>query len=200
MQEPLKILALSDFHSSDEPLELLDSYLAKHLEVGLVLIAGDITERKGRNSVSNVQYLHRLLQIVKQKHGRELFAVHGNNDSTEIFNLLEATGVSLHLQERYHKGWRFTGIGGWGSLEESVLDQEQAAKFTTGESIFVTHIPPRFVAEFAHPPLLHVCGHFHSVEKSVFKGGTELVQLKTAMLGRGAIISLPEKFVEFISL
>jgi Icc-related predicted phosphoesterase len=200
VRKPTTILAISDLHSQSRPLEQLDDFLGRTVDIDLVLVAGDITERKGNNSVANVEYLHRLLQIVKQKHSKELFAVHGNNDSTEIFNLLEATGVSLHLREKEFNGWRFTGIGGWGSLDETVLDADQAASFSTADSIFLTHIPPRFVGQFARPPLLHICGHFHSVERVTHQGGTKLVQLKTAMLGRGAVTSLPDTDVKFIDL
>jgi Icc-related predicted phosphoesterase len=196
MAKPLTILALSDLHMQGRCLEYLDQALVRE-KPGLVLVAGDITERK----TGAVDYLQSFLTLIKKKHRLPLFGVHGNNDSPEIFDLLEATGVSLHLRVREHAGWRFSGIGGWGDLSETVLDTEEALRFNPEGTVFVTHVPPRRDLKLEdHLPLLHLAGHTHSTERIENLQGVPVIRLKTAMLGRAALIKLPEREIRFIDL
>src|SRR3990167_7553133 len=148
----MKILAISDLHGRPQPLEYLDQALGR-LKPDLVLCTGDITEHRS----SALDYLQSFLTLIKKTHGRELFAIHGNNDGVEVFDLLEATGVSLHLKIREFGGYRFSGIGGWGDLSERVLDQEAAEGFSPAGTVFLTHVPPRYTeAPLVNLPLIHL--------------------------------------------
>lgn len=195
MADPLKILAITDLHMQSRCLEYLDLALGRE-KPDLVLCAGDITERRS----GNVEYLQSFLTLIKKKHATELFSVHGNNDSSEIFDLLEATEVSLHLHMREFRGWRFSGIGGWGDLSETVLDTEAALRFDPAGTVFVTHVPPRRDLVYSNLPLMHLSGHTHSTERVEDIQDVPVVRLKTTMLRRGALITLPDEEVRFIDL
>lgn len=195
MAASLSILAITDLHMQSRCLEYLDEALGRE-KPDLVLCAGDITERRN----GNVEYLQSFLTLIKKKHATTLFSVHGNNDSSEIFDLLEATEVSLHLRVREFRGWEFSGIGGWGDLSETVLDTEAALKFDPAGTVFVTHVPPRRDLTYSNLPRLHLAGHTHSTERVEDIQDVPVVRLKTAMLGRAAMISLPNEEIRFIDL
>jgi Icc-related predicted phosphoesterase len=196
MSKSFRVLCVSDLHGLSRSLQSIDHALEHH-KPDLVLIAGDIAEKRA----DSVSYLNSLLSIIKKKHRTQVFAVHGNSDSPDIFDLLEATGISLHLQVREFGGYNFSGIGGLGDLTEPVLDEQQALRFNPANTVFVTHMPPRRLPNLTRNlPLVHVCGHTHSTERLETLNGVPIIRLKTAMLGRGAILELPSMQVKFVDL
>lgn len=196
MSQSLRLLAISDLHGRSQCLESLDAAIRRE-HPDLILCAGDLTEQ----NPSNVSYLESFLSLIKKQHGLEVFAVHGNNDATDIFDLLEATGISLHLQIREFGGYRFSGIGGHGDLSEQVLDEEAARTFNPAGTVFVTHMPPRATSEpTSNLPLIHIAGHTHSTERYDGRAAVPLLRLKSAQLGRGALIELPSLRVHFLDL
>lgn len=78
-------------------------------------------------------------------------------------------------------------------------------KFARGK-ILLTHEPPRAAIikimrskiDLPNAPMLHFCGHLHSIAKITQVGKTKLVQVPTAQNFRAAICELPNAKVRFI--
>lgn len=203
----MRILALADFHSQKHILEDLKTFLQEE-NFDLAVIAGDLTI-PGPAAYPYILSLDDILE----KHQLPWLAVHGNNDPPEVIQFLHATSRNLHFEPKQFSGYHFIGIGGWG-------DELPPYDIKTEGAILITHIPPtlrrspqpptlsRSFHSPLHPhpstlrdsPLLHLAGHIHHHAKITDIGPTRVVNIPAALLGRAAIIELPNRKVEFISL
>ena len=171
---------MSDIHGAKEPIEAAAPLLRT---ADWVIIAGDITRGKTRAEATEIiacveRYSHRIL------------AVHGNWDRSEVKDLLEEKGYSLHGTGRIIDGVGFFGLGG-----SSPTPMNTATEYTEDEigvflqrgyeqirqasrSVLVSHVPPRGVRDrsfiglrggsrslaaflAANPVSLCLCGHIH---------------------------------------
>ena len=100
----MKILLFSDSHSNITVLEKLKH----HLEINnydLAICAGDFT-----NSWQNdLEYVQNLIKAFREKK-ITFFAVPGNNDKQDVYDLLVKNEINLHLQMRRFRSYEFFGI------------------------------------------------------------------------------------------
>jgi Icc-related predicted phosphoesterase len=191
----IDILCLADLHNQQRALLATERFLREY-PVDLVLVAGDLTIRTD----NALEYIKKFTHLIKGMFKATLFTVHGNNDPQEVIDFLSKEGTDLHLQIKEFAGYYFAGVGG--------NDQLPPANFDLTSTIFLTHVcppeilsrNPQFPPELANPPLIHLCGHIHSVEKIVKLNSTKIVKLGPAMFGRGALLKLPSLEVKLINL
>lgn len=191
----MKVLVVSDFHNQNSILPKLKNHLEKN-KYDLAICPGDITQRQ----TGNIEYLESFLKIFSEKN-LPLYAVHGNNDDEAVQKIMREKGISLHLQEKKVGDYRLVGIGGWGDLEEDILEGVSVPKVDE-KTILVTHVPPR-IREFQNlqnAPYIHISGHIHRAQAFEKINSTWLLQTPSAMFGRAAILEPEIPKVEFIDL
>lgn len=188
----MKILAFSDLHSGPQVLTNLNIYLQKE-KFDLALIAGDITN-PGSNAL---EYITALAKIFS-RYNLPWLCVHGNNDRQPVIDYLISNHLDLHFHKATFGSYHLVGIGGWG-------DELPPYKLKFDEkTIFITHIPPRTNSKpptLISQPILHISGHIHTWQRFYDIGKTRIINLPSVKFTNTiAIIALPERSVEFISL
>ena len=176
----MKIFAISDIHGDIKYIEQASELIAK---AELVIISGDIS-RSGK-----ILSAERVLDSI-EKYNRNILAVHGNWDRSEVIDLLEEKGYSIHNTGRIIKGTGFFGVGGSTPTpmktaseysEDEILDflktGYQSVK-KAGTVVLVSHTPPlntrdrtflglrggsQAIRDFIveHGVSLCLCGHIH---------------------------------------
>ncbi len=154
----LTLWIITDFHHSIEAktklLKLLSTVV--NPEYHLVLSLGDTIN----NRDEQLPYLKELYQSIVEL-GFKLGAIHGNNEPTSAYAITRELGVNLHLEQFEWQGYSFTGIGGFGLLNEPVFADLNLGRLAIDqETIFLTHIPPNLPLPVTGP-YLHLHGHLH---------------------------------------
>jgi len=192
----MKILLISDLHSSPSTLKGLDELLAIE-QFDYVLSPGDVTDRYDANAL---EYLDQFINLVTQKHGLKLKMVYGNNDSKEVVEHTRARGALLHFDEENIQGYRIAGIG---DVESQGEIPGGTLKDLSG-TIVVSHRPtPQFKAlkasgaTLSNAPIIQIFGHYHTRAETEQVGSTLIINVPAAMDGRYAVLELPSKKVEF---
>ncbi len=125
-------------------------------EYHLVLSLGDTIN----NRDEQLPYLKELYQSIANL-GFKLGAIHGNNEPTSAYTVTRQLGINLHLERIEWQGYNFTGIGGFGLLNEAdFADLDLRALAINQRTIFLTHIPPNLPLPVTGP-YLHLHGHLH---------------------------------------
>ena len=138
------IVGISDIHGRVEAIDNASEIL---LKADLVLITGDITHFGRREDATEV--INRVRRFNKQ-----LYAIPGNCDYSEVGSFLSAEGVSLDGQCVVIENYAFIGIGGSlpcpGRTPNEFTEDELATKLNVLKKeipsdkpcILVTHQPP----------------------------------------------------------
>ncbi len=191
-----KVLITTDFHTSKNSLIGLDKLLAA-TAYDAVIMAGDLINRR----TDELSYVEQFIALVQIKHQRPLFALHGNNEPQEAWQLYRDADINIHLQNRLWEGYNICGIGGWGYLDEAGFEDLSIENLVINQkTIFVTHIPPRNHEPQAKGPLVHLYGHKHVLAFSKQLGPTLHIQCPAGILGRVTELSLPSLKVNFVEL
>lgn len=176
----MKLFAVSDIHGATKPIEKAAPLIR---ESDWVVIAGDITHTRTRAEAVDV------IACLEQFSSR-ILAVHGNWDKTEVKDLLEEKGYSLHGKGRVLAGTGFFGLGGSSptpiKTATTYTEDEIALTLQAGyeqvsdasQVVLISHVPPRGVRDRSfiglrggsrsvraflerHPVSLCLCGHIH---------------------------------------
>ncbi|MFY9484360.1 MAG: metallophosphoesterase family protein [Patescibacteria group bacterium] len=192
----MKILLLSDLHSSQSTLKGLDTLLGSE-RFDLVLSPGDITDRHDGHPL---EYLDQFINLVTQKHHLPLKMVYGNNDSKEVIEHARQAGVLLHFDDEKIEGYRIAGIG---DVESQPEIPGGSLNNLTG-AIAVSHRPtPQFKelkasgTPLANAPMIQIFGHLHTRAETNQLGQTLVINVPAGALGRYAVLDLPSKMVQF---
>ncbi len=100
----MNYLLTADFHLTDTPLESYRwdvfkfiEFLAKRHDIGTIIIAGDITDRKDRHTGNLTNRLCSHLDLLQENTKAEIFVLAGNHDApitgTYYWNFLNLLGV-----------------------------------------------------------------------------------------------------------
>ncbi len=178
--EPVKILAVADFHGDSNA----ESNLSKFIERGydcLVLI-GDLT------NFGPPEVAESIFERVKGA-GVPVLSVPGNCDPKQVLKVLDKYGVNLHGKCEKVGDVTFIGLGGSNltpfntpfELTEVEIQEDLAAVHCNNESrlVLVTHAPPhgtkadqieagthvgsKSIRQYIEQkqPLVSLCGHVH---------------------------------------
>lgn len=191
----MRILAVSDLHSHKPFLPALSHFLEKN-KFDLCLITGDFTTR-----FSDYWPYIKEFEAILDKFNLPWFGIHGNNDPEEIIDYLKESGHNLHFTPHLFQQYNLVGIG-WGE------DLPPYDLKLDNNTILLTHQPPQIKdsqflihnKQLTNAPLLHLAGHIHSWAHVTDIGTTRYINIPTAMNNSAAIIDLPSRHVEFISL
>ena len=175
------IIALADIHSNLTGIDRISAELEK---ADLILLTGDITHFGKRDDVE------RIIKAV-YRYNRNVFAVHGNCDLTEVFQYLDENKINLHGSSVIYREYAFIGLGGslpCPGVTPSEFTEKQIKEILTNadpsgerkvDKILVSHQPPhntindcvaygRHVGSFSvrsfieeHQPLVCFTGHIH---------------------------------------
>ena len=184
----MRILAMSDMHSSENAIQLLRERLQRD-QPDLLVPAGDIT------NFGPPGYASAVLDIAE---GVQVLAVHGNCDPAPVREVLTSREVSVHQEFRPVEKYTFVGLGG---SPPPMMDIPQIT-----DLIIISHVPPKGyndrtarghggssrllgMVEKLHP-ILVVSGHIHEAQGAVKEGGTVFVNPGAAMDGHYAMIEL----------
>lgn len=206
----IKILCLSDIHSSNQFLRALNEHLTKNpstkLGAGkydLVLCAGDVVSLPNKKGM---EFLEKFINLITNLHQTKLFMVQGNSESEAMIDLMRKKNVLIHLKSKRFRGHGFYGIGGW--MED--IPEISNLKSKISNAILLTHLPPkRIIKTQEHEniktkidsgPLIHLCGHIHSPGSIWRIGETLVVKIPTAMYGEAAVLEMPGRKIKFIRL
>ncbi|MCX8195449.1 MAG: metallophosphoesterase family protein, partial [Candidatus Micrarchaeota archaeon] len=96
----MKLLALSDMHSSEEALDRL-KVRASRTSYDAVILCGDLTNR------GPLSYAEEILGVFPKT-----YAVHGNMDSPEVAKAIARSGAQLHGKKVKFGEWNLVGLGG----------------------------------------------------------------------------------------
>lgn len=186
----MKLLILSDIHGAVERVKAAADLVK---EADLVVLAGDITRRGGRNEAGEILGL-------LEAHGRKIIAVHGNMDRDEVRALLDERGHGIHARGTVVEGVGFFGAGGSNITPvhtRSEYTEDQLMEFLrkgydevrgARTKVLVSHTPPKgicdrtflfiragsesvrdFLAEHDDVQLC-LCGHIHEAAGWRFAG------------------------------
>ncbi|MEK6608383.1 MAG: metallophosphoesterase [Myxococcota bacterium] len=147
---PSRIVVLSDVHEDLDGIAAVAPALAA---ADLVILAGDLTRRGGREAA------RRVVEAVR-RHAKAVLAVHGNCDRPEALAYLEDEGLSLHRRAVRLGDLAIFGVGGSNLTpmrtpseypEDDLarfLAEAAAAADATGaqQRLAVVHCPPRGTA------------------------------------------------------
>jgi Icc-related predicted phosphoesterase len=200
----MRIICISDIHGKVDSLaRILDA----EPPADLILLAGDLTQRGGRQQAIDI------LSIAR-KHSADVAAVTGNSDSRRIEHLLLDEGVGLHGIVKTVGHLTLTGLGGipnrlpWQHhYSEEIFQQTLATVAGDPTLILVTHTPPRglldrtFLGTHAgsrsvrewvddQRPFLVVCGHIHESHGYINRSTTHIVNCGPAYQGKYAVVQL----------
>ncbi len=192
----MKILLLSDLHSSQEALANIDKLMAlEHFHI--VLCTGDMTNHQDPRGV---EYLEHFIELVKTKHNTELKLVFGNNDDDPVIAYARIRRVLLHFECMNISGERICGIGDF----ESHPDSHTYQMPDVAGSILMTHRPPlkqlvksKELSLIKGSPTFHLAGHLHSRAETWQLGATTVIQIPAALDGRYATLELPSNKIQF---
>lgn len=192
----MKILLISDLHSSEATLKELDRLLGVE-RFDLVASPGDVTDRYDRDPVN---YLDRFINLVTKKHRLPLKMVYGNNDSREVIERARAQAVLLHFDDWQFHGYRIAGIG---DVESQPEIPGGSLKNLSG-AIALSHRPtPQFKAlkasgiPLTNAPTIQIFGHYHTRAETHQLGPTLVINVPAGLDGRYAVLELPKKEVQF---
>jgi len=206
----MRIIAVTDIHGNSNKTEQLAERL-KEEEFDIILIAGDITHFKGRESAE--KSLSYFLELRKP-----IYAVMGNCDGRDVLDLLEELGISLHDRRTEINGIGIVGFGGsnitpfstiWEFHEDKIWESLNR-NYRDGD-ILLMHVPPyktkvdrtftglhvgskalrRFIEE-KQPPLV-ICGHIHEARGVDEIGKTLIVNPGPLFRGYYAVIDINEE-------
>lgn len=209
----MKVLALADLHSDENVLDRLRVIMSK-THYDYVLIDGDLTNR------GPISYVEELLSFIPN-----VYAVHGNMDTPEVSELLEARKISVHGRKIKFGDWNLVGFGGsnptpFGTPSEMKEEEIENGLRNAGVdkfTILMTHAPPyglfdsvagmsvgskaiRKIIE-EKKPLMNICAHIHEHWGQEVFGQTLVVKLPPAKDGRGAEITIGNNIdVRFINI
>lgn len=188
----MKILLVSDLHSSEATLKELDRLLS-NVRFDLVASPGDVTDRYDRDPVN---YLDRFINLVTKKHRLPLKMIYGNNDSRAVIERARAQGVLLHFDDWQFHGYRIVGIGD----VESQPEVPGGSVTNLAGAIVLSHRPnPQFreLKELGMPlanaPIVQIFGHYHSRAETHELGPTLVINVPAGLDGRYAVLELPSK-------
>jgi len=152
--EVLRILMAADLHGSSTALDLIPAAIREH-RPDVFLACGDITHF-GRPP----SYAEELLRRVSVR----TFAVPGNCDPPALVDVLERSGVNLHMKKATVAGHTIVGLGGanptpFGTPFEIGEDEIWKGLDSVMErgAILASHPPP-----FGHLDLVPGAGHVGS--------------------------------------
>jgi predicted phosphodiesterase len=187
-----KLLILADIHQKNFILSDLDKFFHKN-KVNGVLVLGDLTDR----NEESIDYAHRFYSLIK-KNKLDFLYIHGNNEPQSVIDFFNKMKCTIHNLPKLYGGLRFVGIGGWGDdIKLETLNNIKG-------SFFVTHVPPvkrSYKGNIKNAPLIHAFGHSHKNEYFIKENNIFYLSLKSAgYFRRGAIVSIPDLKVEFISI
>lgn len=183
LEAAMKIFAISDIHGALKPIELASRHIQ---QADVVTISGDISKRGTREDALSV------IGAIESLN-KNILAVHGNWDKSEVNELLEEKGYSLHANGKIIDGVGFFGVGGSSKTPMNTpteYSEEQIDTFIrtgfqkiedTKTAILISHTPPygtrdksffglrggsRRIAQFLgdHPIALAIVGHIHEAD------------------------------------
>jgi uncharacterized protein len=211
----MKILVLSDIHGAADKIRAASAFIA---DADLVVLAGDITRRGGRDEAAE------LLGLV-EAHNRKIMAVHGNMDRDEVRALLDERGYGLHARGRVVDGVGFFGAGGSNITpvhtrseytEPRIMDILRKGYDEVRDArtkVLVSHTPPKgicdrtflfiragskSVREFlaAHDDVrLCLCGHIHEAAGWRFEGSVCVANAGAFKRGRYLAVDFGESII-----
>ncbi|PIZ91921.1 YfcE family phosphodiesterase [Candidatus Micrarchaeota archaeon CG_4_10_14_0_2_um_filter_55_9] len=189
----MKMLCVADLHAEEICADYLNGLLEKE-KPDVVLIAGDLTDH------GPLSFAADLLNGLAAKKTK-VYAVHGNMDASQVKQLLEDKGASIHGKTVVFKGCRIGGIGGSNKTPFNTVteysEEEIAAtleKLGTVD-ILVSHFPPQNTNADKIPSGSHVgspalrqwieakkpklvfCAHIHENSGVEQIGETKLVKI-----------------------
>ncbi|ADT83700.1 metallophosphoesterase family protein [Thermococcus barophilus] len=205
----MRIIAITDIHGNENKVKWLVEKI-KDEKFDVLLIAGDITHFKGRNSAE--KSLKYLLELKKP-----VYAVMGNCDGRDVLDLLEELGINLHDKRIEINGIGIVGFGGsnitpfstiWEFHDDEIW--ESLNKNYRDGDILLMHVPPyktkvdktftglhvgskalrKFIEE-KQPPLV-ICGHIHEARGVDEIGKTLIVNPGPLFRGHYAVIDINE--------
>jgi len=184
----MKILAMSDLHSSENALHLLKERLQRD-RPDLLVLAGDIT------NFGPSEYARTVLDTAGSV---RTLAVHGNCDPSAVRELLTSAGVNIHQEFRPIEKYTFVGLGG------SPPPMMEIPRIT--DLIIVSHVPPKGYNDMSPRghmgsdrllgmvkklhPIMVISGHIHESQGAMKDIGTVFVNPGAAMDGHYAVIEL----------
>lgn len=203
----MRFAVISDVHGNAEKAKKLVAVLGKR-DFDALLIAGDITHFKGRESAEKI------LDVLEEL-GRPMLAIMGNCDGKDVLDLLEERGISVHDKRVELDGVGIVGFGGsnitpfstvWEFHDDEIL-ASLARNYRPGD-VLLLHTPPygtkadriysgrhvgskgvrRFIEE-REPPLV-LCGHIHEARGVDSIGKTLVVNPGPLFRGYYAIAEL----------
>ena len=206
----MRIIAITDIHGNENKVEWFVEKI-KDEKFDVLLIAGDITHFKGRDSAE--KSLKYFLEFKKP-----VFAVMGNCDGRDVLDLLEELGISLHDKRIEINGIGIVGFGGsnitpfstiWEFHDDEIW--ESLNKNYRDGDILLMHVPPyktkvdktftglhvgskalrKFIEE-KQPPLV-ICGHIHEARGIDEIGKTLIVNPGPLFRGHYAVIDINEE-------
>ncbi len=200
----MKLLIVSDLHGDEGALERVK---ARAKDYDYVLVAGDIAREKN--------FVEELLSA-----SENMFVVPGNGDPGFFEEV--AGGRWLHGKKvEAGEGLNLVGFGYSpptpfgtpGEFPEEKLYEWMKGLPIDGKTIFVTHAPPYGIMDEARGehagsravlrimeekgPLALVCGHIHEKEGVQKHGGTTVLKVGAANMGRCAEIEVKGGRLEF---
>jgi len=202
----MKILVLTDIHSSERAIDIASRDIEEHAPE-LLIICGDITHF-GPGS-----FAEKFLDSISIK----TLAVPGNCDPPEVLRVLEDRNVSLHGKTAEIGSFIFVGLGGsnktpFNSFTEFTEDYIFAAldRVMVENAILVTHVPTKGYLDGPSPsehygseavakivdkyrPRVAISGHIHEARGVTRDKGTLFFNPGPAMRGNRAILSLTEE-------
>lgn len=98
----MKIVAIPDMHGSAKVLNRLSKDLS---EAEVVLLAGDLTNFGGQKEAADI------VNEVR-RYAKNIYAVPGNCDYSEVIDYLTDQGINLHGKGTVINGFAFIGVGG----------------------------------------------------------------------------------------
>ena len=208
----LRALAISDIHSHVQELQQL---LGKAGKFDFCLLAGDLTNYGSMRDAAQV------IKVLPEN----TVAVPGNLDTPEVLKAMEEAGISVHNASKEIKGIRIAGFGGGfpgtpGQMNfpDEMLWNSLSSLGIGSSTVLLTHLPPfksrldrafagvrigsksvrKAIEEFK--PLLSVSGHAHESFGKETIGETLCLNPGAVKDGRAALIEIPSKKIEFITL
>lgn len=184
----MKLVLISDLHSSKKALSDLDQIVSKENPDGIIC-AGDITNR------DTPEYFFEFEKKLKS-YSLPAFVIWGNNEPADLYDIITNSEFSCHLKKKVFGKDYIYGISDTDDLGEFDPNDINGA-------ILVTHKPPlrkNLQQPLKNGPKLHLCGHIH-IAQSVYRyPSTTLVQIPSLLLRKYVILETEDYKVVFKSL
>ncbi|WP_048148328.1 metallophosphoesterase [Palaeococcus ferrophilus] len=203
----MRFVVVSDVHGNVGKAERLVERLMGE-EFDALLIAGDITHFRGRESAEKV--LNAFEEL-----GKPMLAIMGNCDGRDVLDLLEERGISVHDRRVELGGVGIVGFGGsnitpfstiW-EFDDGAILESLSRNYRDGD-VLLLHTPPygtkadriysgrhvgsKGVRDFIkerQPPLV-LCGHIHEARAVDSIGKTVVVNPGPLFRGYYATVEL----------